>query len=224
MSGQRLAIGQDPQQRKQFRPTLNFINALYTITEVMLFARALAYRNVLEPAANIGIELHGMEGRRLTAPESIPFRGSYVAQTDTIRAAAIVAAIAATGLSLAQRALSTPARTLRRRVTTVEGTMMHADGTATPITHALLLAPLEFTLVDTWRSHALGGCTLRVSHGGGRAYSTFPVNANEAESRRQALFVPHGHAHGPVDVSRFVKMEDPDYPFTLDLRRSTLAV
>ncbi len=83
-------------------------------------------------------------------------------------------------------------------------------------------APLEFTLIDKWRSHALGGCTLRVSHGGGRSYDAFPVNANEAESRRHALFVPYGHAHGAVDTTRFVKVDDPDYPFTLDLRRTIL--
>jgi uncharacterized protein (DUF2126 family) len=80
-------------------------------------------------------------------------------------------------------------------------------------------APLELTLVDTWRGHALGGCTLRVSHGGGRSYDAFPVNGNEAESRRSALFTPHGHSHGPVDPARFTKLADPDYPLTLDLRR-----
>ena len=77
---------------------------------------------------------------------AFPVVTAYVAQTDTIRVAAVIAAVAATGLSLAQRALSTPARTLRRRVTAVEGTMVQADGTVVPITHATLLAPLEFTL------------------------------------------------------------------------------
>jgi hypothetical protein len=77
---------------------------------------------------------------------AFPVVTAYVAQTDTIRVAAIVAAVAATGLSLAQRALSTPARALRRRVTAVDGTMVHSDGTVTPITRTSLLAPLEFTL------------------------------------------------------------------------------
>ena len=87
---------------------------------------------------------------------AFPVVTAYVAQTDTIRAAAIVAAIAATGLSLAQRALSTPARALRRRVATVDGTMVSTDGTVTPITHATLLAPLEFTLrVLSWSVVAL---------------------------------------------------------------------
>jgi hypothetical protein len=77
---------------------------------------------------------------------AFPVVTAYVAQTDTIRASAIVAAVAATGLSLAQRALSTPARMLRRKVASVDGSMVHADGTVVPITHASLLAPLEFTL------------------------------------------------------------------------------
>jgi len=77
---------------------------------------------------------------------AFPVITAYVAQTDTVRAAAIIAAVGATGLSLAQRALSTPARRLRRQVESVDGSLTHADGTVTPITHASLLAPLEFTL------------------------------------------------------------------------------
>jgi uncharacterized protein (DUF2126 family) len=80
-------------------------------------------------------------------------------------------------------------------------------------------APLVFSLVDGWTDRALGGCTLRVSHGGGRAYSTFPVNAVEAESRRGALFAPIGHAHGNVRLRDVPRLENPDYPLTLDLRR-----
>ncbi|HEX6274726.1 MAG TPA: transglutaminase family protein, partial [Polyangiaceae bacterium] len=80
-------------------------------------------------------------------------------------------------------------------------------------------APLVFSLVDGWCERALAGCTLAVSHRGGRAYSTFPVNAVEAESRRVALFAPLGHAHGPVRVREVTRLENPDYPLTLDLRR-----
>lgn len=80
-------------------------------------------------------------------------------------------------------------------------------------------APLEFTLVDEWAGRALGGCTLRVSHPGGRAYDRFPVNALEAEARRASLFAPFGHQAGPMDSSRIVDARNPDYPLTLDLRR-----
>jgi len=81
-------------------------------------------------------------------------------------------------------------------------------------------APLVFSLVDGWTERALGGCTLFVSHPGGRSYDTFPVNAMEAESRRGALFAPFGHAHGSVDPKRLLQLSNPDYPLTLDLRRS----
>ncbi|HEX5099891.1 MAG TPA: transglutaminase family protein [Polyangiaceae bacterium] len=81
-------------------------------------------------------------------------------------------------------------------------------------------APLVFSLVDSWTERALGGCTLFVSHPGGRSYDTFPVNAMEAESRRGALFAPFGHAHGSVDPKRLLSLPNPDYPLTLDLRRS----
>jgi uncharacterized protein (DUF2126 family) len=81
-------------------------------------------------------------------------------------------------------------------------------------------APLVFSLVDGWTERAMAGCTLYVSHPGGRSYDTFPVNSMEAESRRQALFAPFGHAHGAVDPKRLLRLENPDYPFTLDLRRT----
>ena len=78
-------------------------------------------------------------------------------------------------------------------------------------------SPLRFDLVDSWNQRALGGCQYHVVHPGGVSYSSFPVNAFEAESRRLARFFRHGHSPGecrpePVSVS-------PEYPFTLDLRR-----
>jgi uncharacterized protein (DUF2126 family) len=81
-------------------------------------------------------------------------------------------------------------------------------------------APLVFSLLDTWRERPLGGCTVFVSHPGGRAYETFPVNALEAESRRGGLFSPFGHAHGSIDPARLARLDSPDYPLTLDLRRT----
>ena len=57
-------------------------------------------------------------------------------------------------------------------------------------------SPLVFDLIDTWNDRAVGGCTYRVVHPGGRSYETFPVNAMEAESRRHTRFQDWGHSIG----------------------------
>jgi uncharacterized protein (DUF2126 family)/transglutaminase-like putative cysteine protease len=76
--------------------------------------------------------------------------------------------------------------------------------------------PLVLDLVDTWNQRAIAGCTYHSGHPGGRHHETFPVNANEAESRRIARFWPHGHTAGKVEIP--AEETSRDHPYTLDLR------
>jgi hypothetical protein len=77
---------------------------------------------------------------------AFPVLTAYVAQTGRLALAPIVAAVGAFALSVAQRALSTPARLLRRRTDDVSGSIVLSDGDVLPVDRAVLLAPLEQAL------------------------------------------------------------------------------
>jgi uncharacterized protein (DUF2126 family)/transglutaminase-like putative cysteine protease len=77
--------------------------------------------------------------------------------------------------------------------------------------------PLVIELADTWMQRSLGGCQYHVAHPGGRHYDTFPVNNNEADARRLARFFRYGHTPGALNIK--TAQRNPNYPFTLDMRR-----
>jgi len=77
---------------------------------------------------------------------AFPVLTAYVAQTGRLAVAPLIAAVGAAALSAAQRALSTPARLLRRQSADVVGAITLIDGGTIPVDRAALLAPLEQAL------------------------------------------------------------------------------
>jgi hypothetical protein len=94
---------------------------------------------------------------------AFPVLTAYVAQTQRLEWAPILAALAALGLSAAQRSLSTPARLLRRRTLQVTGTLTMADGAEREIDRAVLLTPLERALNAMSASVILFATALAIS-------------------------------------------------------------
>lgn len=78
--------------------------------------------------------------------------------------------------------------------------------------------PVSIELIDSWSEKSLGGCRYYVGHPGGVNPETYPINSNEAESRRAARFIPMGHS--PGKTASPVTEVNPRFPMTLDLRRN----
>ena len=77
---------------------------------------------------------------------SFPLLTAYVAQAKTLSVTAVLAAVAAYALSYAQRSLSTPARDIRRRVSSVSGTVTFSSGRVVDLSADVLMLPLERAL------------------------------------------------------------------------------
>lgn len=107
---------------------------------------------VVGPLLVVGYNLELFGGRLHTdvafalAWGTFPVLTGYFAQAERLGVAALLGGAATFALSYAQRALSTPARLLRRRVTRVEGTLAMDDGTVRDLSDRVLLEPLERAL------------------------------------------------------------------------------
>ena len=77
---------------------------------------------------------------------AFPLLTAYLAVAERISAEALVAAVLAAFLSIAQRHLSTQVRTVRRRVVAVDGTLELADGRREPVTRETLTRAPEAAL------------------------------------------------------------------------------
>src|SRR5579864_2389809 len=77
---------------------------------------------------------------------AFPVLTAYFAQTGRLSLGAAAAAGAAYALSYGQRALSTPARTLRRKTRSVSGLVLLDDGSRIDLNESVLLRPLELAL------------------------------------------------------------------------------
>jgi hypothetical protein len=107
---------------------------------------------VVGPVLVAGYNLELLGGRLHTdiafalAWGSFPLLTGYFAQAGRLGAGALLGGAAAFALSYAQRALSTPARLVRRRVGRVEGAFIMEDGSVRDLDDRVLLDPLERAL------------------------------------------------------------------------------
>jgi hypothetical protein len=130
--------------------------AVRTSLWLLAFVAAGAFIAVAYNLELFGGRLHGDPWFSL-AWGAFPVLATYVAAAETIRVEAVLAAAFAALLSHAQRRLSTPARLLRRRATSVSGRIELSDGTSLAISRETLTAEAERAL------RALAGCAVALA-------------------------------------------------------------
>lgn len=87
---------------------------------------------------------------------AFPLLTAYYAQHTNLSVPALFAAAFAAFISQTQRELSSPARDIRRRTSSIDGVQVMLDGTTVPLTSESILAPLERTLRGlVWATFAL---------------------------------------------------------------------
>lgn len=80
--------------------------------------------------------------------------------------------------------------------------------------------PLQFDLVDRTTHYSMGGCRYYTADPSGIAHEIFPINANEAESRRATRFHPWTVTGGHIEIPDLPSPAEPnDFPVTFDMRR-----
>ena len=99
----------------------------------------------------------------------------------------------------------------------VAGVRFRAWHRPTACTRPSACIAVVFDIHDAWSGRSIGGA-LSTSRIPADATTTLPVNANEAEARRRARYAPMGHSQGDMKPPR--RLDNPDYPLTLDLRRA----
>lgn len=81
--------------------------------------------------------------------------------------------------------------------------------------------PLQFDVVDRNALRSIGGCRYHAVHPAGLSHEIFPINANEAESRRASRFEPATVTGGEITIPDMPPSANPtEYAVTLDMRRA----
>ena len=119
------------------------------IVGMILVSYYLAIFIVVGVLIAVGYNLELLQGRLHNGAVLVlgwgafPILTSYFAQHARLGVASIIAAAFGALLTQLQRLLSTPARDLRRRTASVEGTIVRLDGTSVAITRRTMMQPLE---------------------------------------------------------------------------------
>lgn len=121
--------------------------------EVVLVGTWFLLLVAIGPVLVVGYNLELFHGRLHTdwafaaSWGGFPALVGYVVENRGVTLSALAIAAAATGVSLAQRTLSTQARFLRRQVAAVEGTLALRGGGRTELNRPFLLQPVEAALL-----------------------------------------------------------------------------
>mgnify|MGYP005842945573 CR=1 FL=1 len=207
---------------QDFRDAIDELRMLGAPLDPDWFATHLAFRFPLigeVSLRDLHLELrHALEPWHVLAEDAVA--GSTVRYVDSSaeRVQARVANWVADRHLLAVNGIAVPLRATERAGEYVAGIRFKAWNPPSSL-HPTIApqTPLILDVFDRWTGRSLGGLTYHVAHPGGRSYDRHPVNANEAEARRRARFLPFGHTPGSM-----APPEPPaglELPCTLDLRR-----